>query len=179
MNTDTFHPTTRQEWRQWLEQNHASSTSIWVIYLKKQPTFTWSDAVDEALCFGWIDSTRRTLDNDKFLQFFTRRKPKSTWSRINKEKVKFLIETGKMQPAGLQAISLAKENGSWSLLDDVEALKIPKDLAAAFSAHPGSKACFNKLSRSAKKLHLVRLTLAKKQETRQKRINEILSNMHI
>lgn len=179
MNTETFHPTTGQEWRQWLAENHASSTSIWVIYLKKQPAFTWSDAVDEALCFGWIDSTRRTLDDDKFIQFFTRRKPKSTWSKINKEKVKFLIAAGKMHPAGLQAINIAKENGSWSLLDDVEALKIPKDLALAFRAHPGSKARFNKLSRSAKKLHLLQLTLAKKPDTRQKRINEILLNMHI
>lgn len=179
MNTDTFHPSTRQEWRDWLQQHHASSTAIWVIYLKKQPAFTWSDAVDEALCFGWIDSTRRTLDDEKFLQFFTRRKPKSTWSRINKEKVKILIETGKMQPAGMEAIRVAKENGSWALLDDVEALKIPKDLAAAFRAHPGTKARFNKLSRSAQKLYLAQLLFAKKPETRQKRINEILLNMHI
>lgn len=175
---ETFCPANRQEWRQWLQENHSSAPFIWLVYYKKQAnrsTLTWSEAVDEALCFGWIDSTAKTIDEEKFMQFFTKRKPTSVWSKINKEKVKRLIATGLMMPAGHQCIHLARQNGSWSILDDVEELKIPKDLEKAFKSKRGSKAHFTGLSRSVQKNYLQKLVLAKRPETRLKRIQEIVN----
>ena len=138
------------------------------------PTVSWSNAVDEALCFGWIDSIRKSLDDEKFIQYYSKRKPKSIWSKINKEKVKQLIDQGLMTEAGLKSIQIAKQNGSWTVLDDVEALKIPVDLEAKFKTRPGSKARFLSLSKSVRKVMLFGLMYAKRPETRQKRIDEIM-----
>jgi uncharacterized protein YdeI (YjbR/CyaY-like superfamily) len=173
---ETFCPASRQDWRQWLKENHTSKRSVLLIYYKKKaniPTIIYSEAVDEALCFGWIDSTRTSLGDDKFMQFFCKRKPKSVWSKINKEKVQRLIDEGLMTQAGYERIETAKQNGSWTILDDVEKLKIPKDLANEFKGKPGSKNYFMSLSRSVRKSILQWLVLAKRPETRQKRINEI------
>ncbi|WP_343693285.1 YdeI/OmpD-associated family protein [Chitinophaga sp.] len=178
MEAVTFCPSNRQEWRQWLQENHDSAQSVWLVYYKKQanrPTITWSDAVDEALCFGWIDSTARTIDEERFMQFFTRRKANSVWSRINKEKIKRLTAAGLMTAAGKKCIDLARKNGSWSILDDVEDLKIPKDLEKAFKEKRGSKAHFKRLSKSTQKIYLQKLVLAKRPETRLKRIQEIVN----
>ena len=176
--TASFYPETRQEWRQWLQENHRSQQSVWVVCYKQQsgkPTVSWSDAVDEALCFGWIDSTRKSAGDDRFLQFFTRRKPKSTWSKINKEKVQRLTDEGWMTPAGHECIEIAKQNGSWSSLDAVEALEIPADLEQELKSRSGMKAYFLSLSKSVRKAMLHRLALAKRPETRQKRIGEIVA----
>lgn len=173
---ETFCPTSRQEWRQWLKKNHKSKQSVWLVQYKKKAnvqTITWSEAVDEALCFGWIDSVRKTLDDEKFIQFFGKRKPKSTWSKVNKDKVQKFIEEGLMTKAGLECIEIAKQNGSWTILDAAEDLQIPKDLAKEFKAYPGSKAFFLSLSKSSKKSILQWIVLAKRPETRQKRITEI------
>ncbi|GAB3171566.1 YdeI/OmpD-associated family protein [Telluribacter humicola] len=173
---ETFCPTSRHDWRQWLEENHRSKQSIWLIFFKAKsgvPTLSWSEAVDEALCFGWIDSTRRSIDNEKFLQFFCWRKPKSGWSKVNKEKVQRLIEEGLMTPAGYESIATARQNGSWETLDDVEELKVPTDLTQAFEALPGSEAYFLSLSKSVRKSILHWIVLAKRPETRQNRINEV------
>ena len=110
--TETFNPTTRKQWRQWLQKNHAKKESIWLVLYKKKAglsTNTRSDTVDEALCFGWIDGTARPIDDEKFMQYFCQRKPKSVWSKINKEKVKQLIDKGLMTPAGLDCIEKAKQ----------------------------------------------------------------------
>ena len=173
---ETFYPPSRQHWREWLQENHSNKQSIWVVMYKKDsgiPTITWSDAVDEAICFGWIDSTKRPVDHEKSIQYFTRRKPTSTWSKINKAKVERLINDGLMTQPGLDCVEIAKQNGSWSILDDVEDLVIPKDLEKAFKIHKGLEAYFMNLSRSAKKMALHRLFMAKLPETRQKRIIEI------
>jgi uncharacterized protein YdeI (YjbR/CyaY-like superfamily) len=173
---ETFCPTSQQDWRKWLKKNHKSKQSIWLILYKKEsdkPVISWTKAVDEALCFGWVDSKRKPLDDEKFLQFFSQRKPRGTWSKINKEKVLQLIDEGRMTKAGLDCIEVAKQNGSWSILDDVEELKIPRDLAKEFKAHPGSKDFFLSLSKSARKMILQWVVLAKRSETRQKRIEEI------
>ncbi len=173
---ETFCPASRQEWGQWLQEHHGTKQSIWVVYYKKNSgiaSMAYSDAVDEALCFGWIDSTRKTLDSESFIQFFCKRKPKSVWSKVNKAKVQRLIEEGLMMPAGLASIDTAKQNGSWTILDGVEELEMPKDLAKAFKSHPGSKQYFAGLSRSVRKAILQWLVLAKRPETRQKRIAEI------
>ncbi len=137
------------------------------------PSLSWSEAVDEALCFGWIDSTKRTIDDESFMQFFSRRKPGSVWSKINKAKVEQLIEAGLMTQAGYESIEKAKQNGSWAILDEAETLVIPPDLEIGFNTNPGSMDFFLSLSKSAKKSILQWLLLAKRPETRQKRITEI------
>lgn len=172
----TFCPTSRQEWRLWLIENHSSKQAVWLVQYKKKsnmPTLSWSEAVDEALCFGWIDSTRKTIDEEKFIQFFSKRKPNSVWSKINKEKVQRLIDERLMTPAGYESIERAKQNGSWAILDDVEELIIPNDLEKEFKTKLGSKDFFLSLSKSVRKSILQWLTLAKQQETRQKRMSEI------
>ena len=172
----TFYPSTQTDWREWLQENHLSKQSVWLIYYKKKskvPSLSWSEAVDEALCFGWIDSTARPIDDEKYMQFFTKRKPNSVWSKINKDKVEKLIATGKMSQAGFESIEKAKQNGSWTILDSVEELSIPEDLEASFQANEGSKDFFMSLSKSVRKAILQWLVLAKQQTTRQKRINEI------
>lgn len=140
-------------------------------------TLNWSDAVDEALCFGWIDSTVRPIDDEKFMRSFTKRKPKGTWSKINKEKITRLIADGLMMPTGLECIEKAKQNGSWEILDEVEELIIPKDLELAFKKHPGSKTAFLNLSKSVRKAMLHRVAFAKRPETKEKRIAEILEQI--
>lgn len=175
--SDTFCPTSRKDWRKWLVKNHLSKQSVWLIYYKKKSNISslnWSEAVEEALCFGWIDSKAKPLDGEKFMQFFSRRKPNGTWSKINKEKIKLLLAAGKMAPAGLEIIERAKQNGSWTILDEVEELILPKDLIKEFKTRPGSKAYFLSLSKSTRKAMLQWLVLAKLPETRQKRINEIV-----
>ena len=173
---DTFHPTDRKAWRQWLIEHHHIKVSVWVVFNKVktgQRGLSWSESVDEALCFGWIDSKAVTLDEHQYKQFFTRRKPKSVWSRINKEKIDRLIADGLMTEAGMRSIEIAKENGSWTSLDEFEDLIIPKDLEKAFKLHKGSKAFFTALSKSVKKAMLYWIGSAKLPETRQRRINEV------
>lgn len=173
---ETFCPANSHEWREWLEQNHDKKQSIWLVCYRKssdKPTLAWSDAVDEALCFGWIDSTRRSIDEESFMQYFGRRKPNSMWSKINKEKVEKLIADGRMTEAGLVTIEIAKQNGSWNILDQVDELIIPDDLEIAFSKHAGSKDFFLSQSKSVKKMMLSWIVLAKWVETRLKRIDEI------
>ncbi|HEY0054678.1 MAG TPA: YdeI/OmpD-associated family protein [Pedobacter sp.] len=173
---ETFCPASRQEWRAWLKENHDSKESVWLVQYKKQaqvPSISWTEAVDEALCFGWIDSIRKSIDKDKFLQFFSKRKPRSNWSKINKVKVAKLIEEGHLEKAGYTSIETAKGNGSWSILDEVEELIIPDDLKIEFERRPGSKEYFLSLSKSARKMMLQWIVLAKRQETRQNRIKEL------
>lgn len=173
---DTFYPKSRSEWREWLQNNHIKSLSIWLIYYKKKtniPTVAYSEAVDEALCFGWIDSKAKPIDDEKFMQFFSKRKEKSVWSKVNKEKIERLTKEGLMTEAGFEIIEKAKENGSWTILDEVEALIIPPDLAAEFEKRPSAKNYFLNLSRTDKRNILQWLVLAKRPETRQKRIAEI------
>ena len=132
--------------------------------------------VDIALCFGWIDSTRRSIDSTQYKQYFSRRKEKSNWSKINKDKVKTLINQGLMQEMGYKSIEIAKKNGSWTILDKVEALVIPEDLKRAFTTDKGSMEFFDSLSKSVKKGLLYWVISAKRNETRQKRIEEIVEN---
>ena len=174
---ETFYPRNRQEWRSWLQDNHEKKQNIWLIYYKQKskiPTVSYSDAVDEALCFGWIDSKAKSIDEVKFMQFFSKRKEKSVWSKINKEKIEMLISSGLMTPAGLAIIEKAKANGSWTILDEVEALIIPPDLEEAFSQKLNAKTYFQSLSRTDQRNILQWLVLAKRPETRQKRIDEIV-----
>lgn len=178
-DAEDYCPSNQQDWREWLELNHKNKESVWVIFYKKSSAnvnLSWSESVDEALCFGWIDSTKKTIDNEKYRQYFSKRKEKSNWSKVNKEKVKTLIEQGLMREEGYKSIEIAKENGSWTILDEVEALVIPTDLYEEFLNYKGSMDFFNSLSNSAKKILLYWIVSAKRKETRQKRILEIVEN---
>ena len=174
---EKFYPKSRQEWREWLQDNHDKKQSVWLIYYKKKsniPTVIYSEAVDEALCFGWIDSKSKPIDEHKFMQFFSRRKPNSVWSRVNKEKIERLTNEGLMTKAGYEIIEIAKQNGSWTILDEAEALIIPDDLDKELQKRKNAKEYFLSLSRSDKRNILQWLVLAKRQETRDKRIAEIV-----
>lgn len=179
MEKKTFYPESAEKWRWWLEKNHAQEASVWIIFYKKhtgKPSLTWSEAVDEALCFGWIDSVKKTLDEERYIQFFSKRKPNSTWSKINKEKVQELIDNDRMMPMGYKSIELAQQNGSWSILDEVEALIVPEDLETHFEVHPNAKAFYTHQSKSIQKQLLSWIVLAKRAETREKRIAEIVAH---
>lgn len=174
---EIFYPKSQTAWRKWLEKNHLSKQAVWLVFYNKKSqlkSITWSEAVNIALCYGWIDSKKIKIDEETLHQFFSKRKPKSTWSKINKEKVEELIEQGLMTEAGLRSIETAKQNGSWLILDEVEALIIPADLETEFKDRPNAKDFFLSLSKSVRKVILSWLVFAKTTETRQKRIAEII-----
>lgn len=174
---EIFYPTSQTAWRNWLEEHHLSKQAVWLVFYNKKSalkSITWSDAVDVALCFGWIDSKKIKIDEETSHQFFSKRKPKSTWSKINKDKVEKLIGQGLMTDAGFASIETAKQNGAWTILDEVEELIMPADLEAAFVEKPNAKDFFLSLSKSVRKMILAWLVFAKTTETRQKRIAEIV-----
>lgn len=176
---EIFYPMSHTDWREWLEKNHLSSNSVWLVFYNKssdKKSISWSESVDVALCFGWIDSKKIRIDEETSHQFFSKRKANSTWSKINKEKVQRLIDNGLMTAAGYKCIETAKQNGSWTILDDVEAFIIPKDLKAELDSKMVAKDYFENLSKSVKKAILQWLVLAKRPETRQKRLAEIVES---
>lgn len=165
----------RAAWRAWLAEHHAASPGVWLIFDKKEARrerLAYGDAVEEALCFGWIDSLTRTLDDARYQQLFTPRKPKSTWSRSNKTRVERLLARGLMQPAGLAAIEIAKQNGAWNSLDAVDAMEIPPDLATALRKNSRALRNFEAFAPSIRRGFLYWVLSAKRPETRAKRIAE-------
>ncbi|KQS94017.1 YdeI/OmpD-associated family protein [Chryseobacterium sp. Leaf394] len=171
-----FYAETVSEWRKWLEKNHVSEDSVWLVFHKKgsdKKSISWSESVDVALCFGWIDSKKIKVDDTTSHQFFSKRKAKSTWSKINKQKIEKLIENNLMTPAGFKSIEIAKENGSWTSLDEVEELIVPDDLAVALNSFGGAREYFESLSKSVRKMMLYWVISAKRPETRQGRIGQI------
>jgi uncharacterized protein YdeI (YjbR/CyaY-like superfamily) len=178
-DAEEYCPKNKMNWRKWLELNHDRKKGVWLVFYKmKSPKYnlSWSDAVDQALCFGWIDSKKLTIDEHSYRQYYTKRKPNSTWSKINKDKVEKLMNNGLMEKSGLESIETAKKNGSWTILDEVEALVIPEDLQNGFDDYKGSMEYFDSLSKSVKKGLLYWVISAKRTETRQKRIIEIVEN---
>lgn len=163
----------RASWRAWLAANHESSPGIWLVFYKKASGtngLSYDDAVEEALCFGWIDSLLRRLDDVRRIQLFTPRKPKSVWSRLNKTRVERLIAAGLMTPAGQARIDAAKANGSWSTLDSIDALEMPADLEIALAANPTARDHFAGFSNSVKKAIYYFIQSAKRPETRARRV---------
>lgn len=172
-------PPSRAAWREWLSEHHEQAAGVWLIFYKKgtgQPTLTYDEAVREALCFGWIDSRPAKIDAERHALKFTPRKPKSGWSKLNKTRLKELEAEGMILPAGQRAIDLAKANGSWSLLDEIENLTMPDELAAALDALPPARANFEAFAVSVKKGILAWVTSAKRPETKAKRIAEVVEN---
>lgn len=175
---NAIHPKSRQEWRLWLEKHHGRAEGIWLISFKKatgKPRFEYSEAVEEALCYGWVDSKPRKLDDERSMLWFAPRKRGTGWSKPNKERVEKLIETGQMRPAGLAKVEAAKQDGSWTALDAVEALEIPADLDRALAVNPVAREYFDAFPRSVKRGILEWIVNAKKPETRAKRIDETVT----
>jgi uncharacterized protein YdeI (YjbR/CyaY-like superfamily) len=172
---NSVHPLTRAEWRQWLEANHTRREGAWLVTFKKDtglPRVEYDEAVEEALCFGWVDSKANKLDEQRSLLWFAPRKPRTGWSKPNKERVERMLAAGLMAPAGLAKIEAAKADGSWSKLDAVEALEIPPDLAEALASYPSAAANFDAFPRSARRGILEWLVNARKPETRAQRVAE-------
>ena len=168
-----LHAETREEWREWLEENHDCSQGIWLVSWKKdtgRPFVPYPETVDEALCFGWVDSRPNGLDEERAMRLFTPRNPKSPWSRINKEKVSLLQEQGRLTKAGLRTVETAKGNGSWWAYDEIEDLVIPPDLASALEENKTAGTFFGSFPDSSKKNILWWIKSARKPETRIERI---------
>ena len=164
---------TSEEWHGWLERNHDGSSGVWLVSWKVaagKPLVAYGDAVDEALCFGWIDSRVNTLDDERAMRLFTPRNPKSGWSRINKDKVARLMREGRLAEAGARAVATAQANGSWTLYDEIEDLVIPPDLASALADNETAGARFARFPASSKKNILWWIKSARKPETRAARI---------
>ena len=172
---EQFYARDRQEWRSWLQNHAATSVGVWLIAYKGhtgQPSVAYSDAVEEALCFGWVDSRPNALDDERYMRLFSPRKSKSPWSRLNKQRVEKLIEQGFMTEAGLKVIEEAKRNGSWNAYDEIENLTLPPDLENALNANADASRYFQAFSPSVKKSILWWIESAKQPETRRKRIEE-------
>ena len=162
----------RASFRKWLAENHDTEQAVWLTFWKKgsgRPSIEWSEAVDEALCFGWIDSKVQSIDKERYRQYWTVRKPGSVWSLINKEKIAELTAAGLMAPAGLAAVERARQDGSWTLLDDPQAGIVPDDLAAAMD-QAGVRKTYDSFTFGARKAILTWLVMAKRDSTRSSRI---------
>lgn len=167
------------EWREWLHSNHASHPSgVHLILYKlelKVPTMRWEEAVKVALCYGWIDSTVKSLGDGKRQQYFCPRNPKSYWSALNKRYITELESAGLIHESGWKSIAVAKEKGTWNAMDDVENLILPNDLLTAFQLHPPAYIYYRNLAPGYRKGYLSWLFQAKREETRQKRIAAIIN----
>ncbi len=173
-----YHPPDLGAWRAWLHAHHGAARGVWVCSWRsasgRQPV-PYPDLVEEALCFGWIDSTVNVLDDDRGLQLMTPRKAKSSWTRLNKRRVAELEATGRMTEAGRRAVAAAKANGWWDLFDSVEDLVEPDDLAAPLDAVPTARRAWDAFPPSARKQMLGWVVSAAKPETRAGRIAKIVA----
>jgi uncharacterized protein YdeI (YjbR/CyaY-like superfamily) len=175
---ETVYPRSRAAWRAWLRKHHATSPPVWLVYDKKRGggrrNLAYGDAVEEALCFGWIDSLMRPHDEGRYKQLFSPRRARSGWSKINKERVARMTEAGLMTPAGLAKVESAQRDGSWTKLDAMEALRVPDDLKRAWARIPKARRHFLAFAPSYRKGALWWIASAKRPETRAKRIAEIV-----
>ena len=170
------HADDRATWRAWLEANHATSSGAWLVTWRRRSGrlgLDYEAAIEEALCFGWVDSTAGRVDDDRGKLYFAPRKPRSGWAATNKARIERLLAEGRMAPAGITAIERAKANGSWEVLDSAERLVVPADLAAVLEARPPAAANFAGFPPSARKQMLGWVALARRPETRAARIRQI------
>lgn len=159
------------ELRKWLDKNHQRQEGIWLVFNKgKHRTMDWTDIVEELLCFGWIDSKAGTVDETKARLWISPRKPKSNWSAKNKLHIAELIKQGRMMPAGIKMVELAKQTGTWNALDSVDNLEIPADFGLELKKYPNAYTNFNNFPKSAKRMILFWIFSAKTEVTRNKRI---------
>ena len=174
----TLYITNRDDWRAWLEKHHDSIKEIWLVYYKKHtgtPRIPYDDAVEEALCFGWIDSIIKRVDDETYMQKFTPRKSRSTWSELNRKRVQKLIRQGRMTEAGLAKIREAKKNGTWAeMVTSKKTFELSPGIKKSLSANKKAWENFNKLSSSQKKQYIGWIMSAKKEETRERRLKEAI-----
>jgi uncharacterized protein YdeI (YjbR/CyaY-like superfamily) len=167
---------TQSDWSAWLEKNHTQPQGLWLKHAKKssgKTSVSYHEALEEALCYGWIDSQKQAYDEDYYLQKFTPRGPKSVWSKINVIKAEALIKSGKMQPTGLAAVNLAKQDGRWDVAyDSQHSSKIPEDFLAELNKNPKAKLFFGTLNKASMYAFTWRIQTAKKPETRKARIEK-------
>lgn len=181
MSTSDFprvHAKTATEWRRWLRDNHDKARGVWLVAYKTatgKSRLAYEDSIPEALCYGWIDSLNKPLDDERTALLFTPRKTGSGWSRTNKVRIARLLKEGRMEAAGLAKIAAAKRDGSWTLFDSVEALHVPDDLRKALGIIGMRK--FEALTPGRRKEHLRAVVTAKRPETRAKRIDLIVRTM--
>jgi uncharacterized protein YdeI (YjbR/CyaY-like superfamily) len=171
-DAERLEPATVEEWSGWLREHHAQPQGVWLVSRRKeaQRAFSYEESVLEALRYGWVDSTVKGVDEDRSMMWFAPRRKGSIWTRINKGRIARLEQAGLMETAGAAAVAVAKETGTWTLMDAVEDRIVPDDLAAAFDLHPGSRQHFESWSPSAQKLILAWIVMAKKPETRAVRV---------
>ncbi|KAA9331754.1 YdeI/OmpD-associated family protein [Adhaeribacter soli] len=169
----------RQEWRNWLEQNHETAKEIRLVYYKlstKKPTITYEESVEEALCFGWIDGIRHGINEESYMTRFTPRKPKSMWSVVNQERIEKLIAAGKMTEAGLKLVEIAKQNGQWEAAYHLKAKQeIPKDLDDALEANEAALIFFRSLSNTNQFIYIRQLEKIKNPALRAERLQRIIA----
>lgn len=173
-NVAHFYAKDRKSWRAWLEKNHEKENAVWLVFDKGQHRImSWQDIVQEALCYGWIDGRARKVSETQSKIYVSRRKPKSIWSKINKQNVEKLIEEDLMQPAGLASIEVAKQNGSWNKLDLSDNLIQPPELMQLFEKNVIAKVNFEAFPVSAKRNALQWIYDAKTEATKLKRIKQV------
>ncbi len=159
-------------WRTWLADHHGRGAGVWLVTLRDGGDVSYEEAVEQALCFGWVDSTARRLDERRTMLWFAPRRARSGWARTNKRRVERLLAAGVMAPAGLAVVEAARADGSWTVLDAVEDLVVPDDLAAAFAAHPPAARHWEAFPRSARRAALEWIVQARRPETRARRVAE-------
>ncbi len=175
MKTQYFE--TSAAWENWLEKNHQTENELWLVYYKKhtgKPTISYEDSVRTALCYGWIDGLVKSIDEECYARRFTPRKEKSVWSETNKKRVSELLRQGKMKPAGIELVEFAKKNGNWDKVvkrPEID-LTIPEEFENALKNNPAAADYFNQLNKRHQKEYLVWIIMAKRDETRERRINE-------
>ncbi len=172
-NTSTFYAPSAAIWRDWLAEHHVTSNSVFLIIYKKDSgiaSVNYSDALDEALCFGWIDSKINKRDKQSFYQYFAKRNPKSNWSKVNKQRIEQLERQGKLQPAGIEAIEQAKRTGTWDALNEVDQAVIPDDMLVMMQDYPDCRENFERFAFSIRRATLEWILNAKTPVTRESRI---------
>lgn len=175
--TETFFAPDAVAWRAWLQKHHADCSEIWLVLLKRhvgEPSVTQAEAVDEALCFGWIDGHLRRIDDRSHALRFTPRKPRSQWSQSNKNRVARLLAAGRMAAPGLAAVEAAKASGAWDSLTSLEADTTPTDLEQALAAVPAAAARWWSWPPSSRRSYVMHVLEAKRPETRARRIDFVV-----
>jgi len=173
-----FTPGNRQQWRDWLTNNHARETEVWLVFIKKhtgRANLSYGDAVEEALCFGWIDGIKRSIDQDRYEHRFSPRKPGSKWSATNKARVQRLLKSGRMAPAGKQAVADAKVNGRWDEpVTPARQVDMPPEFAQRLQRNRKAATFFASLAPSCQREYIAWIAAAKRSETRQRRLDEAM-----
>ena len=173
-----YTPRNRQQWRKWLEKNHAQETEVWLVFWKQhttKPNVSYNDAVEEALCFGWIDGVKRSIDENRYMHRFTPRKSDSRWSKLNKERAERMLRVGQMALAGKKSIKLAKKNGKWT--EPVSArsnFSMPPEFQARLKNNKKAAMFFASLAPSYQRQYTAWIATAKRPETKRRRLDEAI-----